>query len=168
LPISSLFTILAVVIGGILAVRFLGRRGREDARKEKERQEKASDRERPDADRHETQRATEADEREPPPFVRNVQVNSIDPMYQKYCRSLAELGLKSGASVSEIKSAYRKLMKESHPDRLQGDQAFASERFMKIRAAYEEALFLEKENNYSKRGAPKTGKGGGGASPERP
>tara|TARA_B100000902_G_scaffold13304_1_gene16189 strand:- start:3230 stop:3949 length:720 start_codon:yes stop_codon:yes gene_type:complete len=54
---------------------------------------------------------------------------------------LAILGLSSGASKSDIKSAYRSLAKEFHPDKLtgmsKGIQDLAKEKFQQIQNAYE-------------------------------
>src|SRR5210317_631759 len=44
----------------------------------------------------------------------------------------AILGISSGATADEIRSAYRRLAKEFHPDRYEGD----SERFRDIQEAY--------------------------------
>ena len=45
------------------------------------------------------------------------------------------LGVKEKASADEIKKAYRKLAKESHPDANQGNPR-AAERFKEIGSAY--------------------------------
>lgn len=60
-------------------------------------------------------------------------------------RCYATLGLRKGASIDEVKSAYRKLAKQYHPDRLAGenDQEKVSEytrRFREINEAYEELI----------------------------
>ena len=47
-----------------------------------------------------------------------------------------ELGVSSDASQKDIKTAYRKLALQYHPDRNQGDKA-AEEKFKEINAAYE-------------------------------
>lgn len=61
--------------------------------------------------------------------------------------ALKVLGLSNGASIEEIKAAYRKLVKENHPDHFinenEGIQKIAHERFIKIQSAYE---FLVKAN----------------------
>jgi curved DNA-binding protein CbpA len=46
------------------------------------------------------------------------------------------LGIEKGASVDEIKQAYRKLSKKFHPDLNSGDKYF-EERFKDIQEAYE-------------------------------
>ena len=67
---------------------------------------------------------------------------------QETIQNLSILGLKGGASKSEIKSAYRTLAKEFHPDKLTGMnqsiQDLAKEKFQMIQSAYE---YLEK--NYA-------------------
>jgi len=54
------------------------------------------------------------------------------------------LGLPKGASWGEIKSAYRKLAMQTHPDRNPGDEE-AAIKFKKVQAAYEilEARYKE-------------------------
>lgn len=49
------------------------------------------------------------------------------------------LGLERGASKDEIKSAYRKLARQYHPDKTQGDE-FLAKMFIKIQTAYETLL----------------------------
>lgn len=46
------------------------------------------------------------------------------------------LGLEEGASEEEIKAAYRKLAKQYHPDKTQGDE-FLANMFKKIQMAYQ-------------------------------
>lgn len=46
------------------------------------------------------------------------------------------LGLEQGASEEEIKAAYRKLAKQYHPDKTQGDE-FLANMFKKIQTAYQ-------------------------------
>ncbi len=57
------------------------------------------------------------------------------------------LGVSEGASQEEIKQAYRKLAKEWHPDRRQGD-ASAESRFKDIGEAYEVLGDAEKRRRY--------------------
>jgi hypothetical protein len=51
-------------------------------------------------------------------------------------RALSVLGLESGAEFKQIRTAYRQLAKEQHPDLKQGDRA-AEQRFREIQAAYD-------------------------------
>ena len=54
-----------------------------------------------------------------------------------YTESISILGLNTGASIAEIKTAYRKLVKQYHPDIYKTD---SGEKFKEINAAY---LFLK-------------------------
>ena len=60
---------------------------------------------------------------------------------QDVINHLGVLGLKGGASESELKSAYRNLAKEYHPDKLvgmsEGIQNLAKEKFQEIQDSYE-------------------------------
>lgn len=56
------------------------------------------------------------------------------------------LGVSKGASSDEIKTAYRKLAREHHPDK-GGDK----EQFQKIQEAYENLIDPHKKNNYDNR-----------------
>ncbi len=76
------------------------------------------------------------------------QQSSSRPTYN-YSASMLEsslkiLGLSNGATIDEVKSAYRKLAKLNHPDRFmnedQAHQKIAHERFLKIQEAYEYVL----------------------------
>ena len=51
-------------------------------------------------------------------------------------RALSVLGLESDAEFKQIRSAYRQLAKEHHPDLKQGDKE-AEQRFREIQAAYD-------------------------------
>ncbi|MBQ9253018.1 MAG: DnaJ domain-containing protein [Clostridia bacterium] len=55
-----------------------------------------------------------------------------------------ELGLRAWADPEEIRRAYRALVKQCHPDRVQDPQekAAAQERMIRLNLAYEEALRL--------------------------
>ena len=71
-----------------------------------------------------------------------IKVKSKSKKYdQKTLQYLGILGLKGGVEMSEIKSAYRALAKEFHPDKLagmsQGIQDLAKEKFQLIQEAYE-------------------------------
>jgi molecular chaperone DnaJ len=68
------------------------------------------------------------------------------------------LGLSKGASAEEIKKAYRKLAREHHPDKNQGDAA-AEERFKEIQHAYDVLSDPEKRKAYDSFGSA-DGRGG--------
>jgi DnaJ-class molecular chaperone len=59
------------------------------------------------------------------------------------------LGVKRGATDAEIKSAYRKLAKELHPDRNR-DNPKASEKFSKVTAAYDLLSDKDKRAQYDR------------------
>src|SRR5215813_3346939 len=76
------------------------------------------------------------------------------------------LGVSRGASQDEIKKAYRKLVREHHPDKNPGDTD-AEERFKEIQGAYDVLSDPEKRKQYdafgSADGRPGGFPGGGGA-----
>jgi molecular chaperone DnaJ len=72
------------------------------------------------------------------------------------------LGVPKTASDDEIKKAYRKLARESHPDANQGDAA-AEERFKEIQGAYDTLSDSEKRKQFDAFGANGRGGGFGGA-----
>lgn len=61
------------------------------------------------------------------------------------------LGLKPGASEEEIKSAYRKLVKQYHPDKFIDNplQELATEKLAQINEAYKTLTSNSNSNNYS-------------------
>ena len=67
--------------------------------------------------------------------------NSSNQSSSKIIEALKDLGLKEGATKDEIKTAYRKLAKEFHPDKLtgmgEGIINLAKEKFQKIQTSYE-------------------------------
>ncbi len=72
------------------------------------------------------------------------------------------LGVERGASVDEIKKAYRKLALKFHPDRNPGDKE-AEEKFKEATEAYEVLRDSEKRSRYDQfghAGVPGTGAGG--------
>ncbi|HPD19446.1 MAG TPA: DnaJ domain-containing protein, partial [Candidatus Goldiibacteriota bacterium] len=58
------------------------------------------------------------------------------------------LGVSKNAGQDEIKSAFRKLAKQYHPDIYQGNKKEAEEKFKKIAEAYEILSDPEKRNTY--------------------
>lgn len=73
------------------------------------------------------------------------------------------LGLTRGAGEQEIKSAFRKLAKEHHPDRNSGDKS-AEQKFKEINEAYEALKDPQKRAAYDQFGhaAFENGMGGRG------
>ena len=61
------------------------------------------------------------------------------------------LGVSSGATAEEIKQAYRRLARDSHPDRNPGDPS-AEERFKEAAAAYEVLSDPDRRANYDRFG----------------
>jgi molecular chaperone DnaJ len=74
------------------------------------------------------------------------------------------LGLQRGASAQEIKSAYRKLAMQYHPDRNPGDEA-AEQRFKEINEAYEVLKDDQKRAAYDQFGHAAFEQGMGGGRP---
>ncbi len=73
----------------------------------------------------------------------------------------AELGVDKKASPEEIKKAYRKLARQYHPDRNQGDKA-AEERFKAISQANDVLGDPQKRKQYDSGSGPFAPAGGGG------
>jgi DnaJ-domain-containing protein 1 len=80
----------------------------------------------------------------PPPPPRR----SIDPELRRY---YANLELPEGASLAEVKAAYRRLVRTYHPDRHAGDPD-AARITMELRTAYEQLTrHLETESDAGRR-----------------
>jgi molecular chaperone DnaJ len=78
------------------------------------------------------------------------------------------LGLARGASEQEIKSAFRRLAKDCHPDRHGGDKS-AERRFKELNEAYEALKDPQKRAAYDQFGHAAfdgSGRGGGGFGPD--
>ena len=68
------------------------------------------------------------------------------------------LGVPKTASQDEIKKAYRKLVRETHPDRNPGQEA----RFNEVQEAYDVLSDPEKREKYDRYGAAANGRPGAG------
>ncbi len=73
---------------------------------------------------------------------------TINPRLKEYTTLLTKLGVSSDAKGSEIKNAYRKCVKDAHPDTNQDIQGLASERFIDLTNTYERILELRRELGY--------------------
>ena len=71
------------------------------------------------------------------------------------------LGVDRKASADEIKKAYRKLVRELHPDKNPGDEK-AEERFKEVQSAYDIVGDPEKRKAFDRGGMNPFGGGGGG------
>src|ERR687885_482161 len=72
------------------------------------------------------------------------------------------LGVSKTASQDEIKKAYRKLVRQYHPDRNPGDKA-AEEKFKEVQTAYDVLSDPEKRKTYDRVGSTNGRAGAGGA-----
>src|SRR6266545_4452412 len=72
------------------------------------------------------------------------------------------LGVSKTASQDEIKKAYRKLVRQYHPDKNQGDKA-AEEKFKEVQTAYDVLSDPEKRKQYDRFGSANGRVGGAGA-----
>jgi len=62
-------------------------------------------------------------------------LDSLDPFGEK--NALKVLGLQAGSTQDQIKSRYRELSKQWHPDKVKENKAEAQEKFVEIQKAYE-------------------------------
>ena len=68
----------------------------------------------------------------------------MSPRRYEYDQCLSELGLRSGASAKDIKTAYRNMVKAVHPD-LHGEAGSGSGKFVNLTTTYNRILELRKE-----------------------
>jgi hypothetical protein len=83
------------------------------------------------------------DDRDVPMFVRGKRGTKMNPILHEYCQCIKVLELKPGASIKEIKKAYRRLLKAYHPD-AQGSSVH-SDKFMAVGKAYDRLMEIETE-----------------------
>jgi hypothetical protein len=77
-------------------------------------------------------------------FTHNGIQKPSDPRIAEYQECLNVLGLEPAATLKEIKTAYRSLVKHIHPDRLKENQGLASDRFIQLTQAYDRAIELRR------------------------
>ena len=65
-----------------------------------------------------------------------------EELIREYGRCLAYFNLGVSASLLDIKSAYRKILKNTHPDRSAASPEAAAERFLAVKERYEELMRL--------------------------
>lgn len=84
----------------------------------------------------------------PPRFVSEIKLNLDTPRRIEINTCLHYFGLSENASEKEIKNAYRKRIKDVHPDAMGGSQnAEANAEFLKTQEMYERLTELLKQNN---------------------
>ena len=69
----------------------------------------------------------------------------MSPSMQEYNRCLQALGLKPGASLRQVKSHYRTLIKKVHPDLNRNLSAVEKERFVTLTKMYDRLIELRRE-----------------------
>jgi len=89
----------------------------------------------------------ETDEDRPRGFVVN-ELRRLSPSAQEYQRCLEVLGLTANADLRSIKNAYRRLVKDVHPDRNKSNDEAAASRFIELTRVYDRILELRKEFGY--------------------
>lgn len=100
----------------------------------------------PDTSRPETELDSEegCDDDRPEGFSFSRFVHHMSPRRYEYDQCLSELGLRSGASAKDIKTAYRNMVKAVHPD-LHGEAGSGSGKFVNLTTTYNRILELRKE-----------------------
>lgn len=81
-----------------------------------------------------------------PKFVVSGLKETVNPEYREYVTCLKVFGLKAGADLAAIKNAYRKAVKEYHPDMNKKAEAMASEVFVEMTKTYERLLEIFEEH----------------------
>lgn len=98
-------------------------------------------------DRVEDEEIAEEEDEPPRGFVVN-ELRRLSPGAQEYQRCLELLGLTANADVRSIKNAYRKLVKDVHPDRNKTNDEGSANRFIELTRVYDRILELRKEFGY--------------------
>jgi DnaJ-domain-containing protein 1 len=73
------------------------------------------------------------------------------PYLREYKECLGVLGLEIGTSAKQIKTSYRKLIKQVHPDTVGESNPTATKKFLQLQKAYDRILELDKEWEFTKR-----------------
>lgn len=78
-------------------------------------------------------------------FTKGALNREEDPREREYALCLKELGLEPTATLRQIKTSYRLLVKDIHPDVVKDEHGKASSKFIELTRAYDRALDLRRQ-----------------------